>query len=98
RFFTFAPQGRLPGLEQLLTLLNRERRNNQVYVTLLQPAPTLLLEDKEFPNAPLSQIQVLDSRRTPGTSVLLRESVAGEWSLPLTQVVSGQFSITITVR
>jgi hypothetical protein len=98
RFFTFGPQSRLAGLEQLITLLNRERRNNRLYVTLLQPTPTLLVEDKEMPNAPLSQINVLDQRRAPGSSLLLRESVAGEWSLPLNQVISGQYLLTIQVR
>ena len=96
--FTFAPQGRLAGLEQLITLLNRERRNNRLYVTLLQPTPTLLVEDKELPNAPLSEINVLDQRRSPGGSLLLRESTAGEWSAPMNQVIAGSYSLLITVK
>lgn len=99
RFFSFSPQSRLSGLGQLITLLNRERRNNRLYVTLLQPSPTLLLDDKELPNAPLSQINVLDQRRGGSSaSLLLRESIAGEWSTALNQVITGQQSITITVR
>ena len=98
RLFTFAPQGRLAGLEQLISLLNRERRNNRLYVTLLQPTPTLLVEDKELPNAPLSEINVLDQRRSSGSSMLLRESTAGEWSVPMNQVISGVYSVNITVK
>jgi hypothetical protein len=98
RLFTFAPQGRLAGLEQLITLLNRERRNDRLYVTLLQPTPTLLVEDKELPNAPLSEINVLDQRRSAGGSMLLRESTAGEWSVPMKQVISGIYSLNITVK
>ncbi len=98
RFFSLGPQGRLGGLEQLIALLNRERRNHRLYVTLLQPNPTLLLEDKELPNAPLSQIHILDQRRTPGSSLLLRESAAGEWSVQMNQVIAGQHVITITVK
>jgi hypothetical protein len=30
--------------------------------------------------------------------VLLRESMAGEWSVPLNQVVLGQYSLTLTVK
>ncbi len=97
RLFTLAP-GRLTGLEQLITLLNRERRNNRLYVTLLQPTPTLLVEDKELPNAPLSEINVLDQRRSPGGSLLLRESTAGEWSAPMNQVISGSYSLSIAVK
>jgi hypothetical protein len=98
RMFVFSPVSRLASLEQLITLLNRERRNNRLYVTLLQPNPTLLLEDKELPNAPGSQINVLDQRRSTGSSLLLRESVAGEWSVRLDQVISGQHVLTITVK
>jgi len=98
RFFSSSPLSRLPGLEQLITLLNRERRNNRLFVTLLQPTPTLLFEEKELPNAPISQINVLDQRRVPGSSLLLRESTVGEWSLPLNQVVSGQYLLTVTVK
>ena len=94
----FNPQARLSGLDQLITLLNRERRNNRLYVTLLQPAPTLLVEDKELPNAPLSQISVLDQQRAPGTSFLLRESSAGEWSVAMNQVITGQQTLVITVK
>jgi hypothetical protein len=93
-----SPLAKLGGLEQLVRLLNRERRNNRLYVALLQPAPTLLVEDKELPNAPLSEIAVLDSARSPGGSALLRESLAGEWSVPMSQVITGQHSIQITVK
>jgi hypothetical protein len=98
RFFTAGPQGRLQGLEQLITVLNRERRNNRVYVSLLQPSPTLLLEEKELPNAPLSQIHVLDQRRVGGSSFLLRESTTGEWSLPMNQVIAGQQILVVNVK
>jgi len=96
--FALNPHGRLGGLEQLITLLNRERRNDRLYVTLLQPTPTLLVEDKELPNAPVSQINVLDQRRAPGSSMLLRESNAGEWSVPMNQVITGHYLLTVQVR
>jgi hypothetical protein len=98
RAFAISPATRLAGLEQMIILMNKERRNNQLYVTLLQPTPTLLLEEKELPNAPLSQINILDGSRTGSSSLLLRESVAGEWSLPMSQVITGQHILTITVK
>jgi hypothetical protein len=98
RVLIAGPQARLPGLSQLVTLLNRERRNHRLYVTVLQPSPTLLVEDKELPNAPVSQIHVLDQRRGPGSSVLLRESLTGEWSVALNQVVVGQYTLTLRVK
>jgi hypothetical protein len=93
-----AAQGRLGGLDQLISLLNRERRNNQIYVTLLKPTPTLLVEDKELPDAPLSQINVLDQKRLPGNSALLRESTAGEWSVPMDEIIAGSTSVFITIK
>jgi len=93
-----AAQGRLGGLDQLISLLNRERRNNQLYVTLLKPTPTLLVEDKELPDAPLSQINVLDQKRLPGNSALLRESTAGEWSVPMDEIISGSTSVFIKIK
>ena len=93
-----AAQGRLGGLDQLISLLNRERRNNQIYVTLLKPTPTLLVEDKELPDAPLSQINVLDQKRLPGNSALLRESTAGEWSVPMDEIIAGSTSVFIAIK
>ncbi len=87
----------LGGLEQLIHVLNEERRNNRLYVTLLKPTPTLLVEDKELPNAPLSEMNVLDQRRGAGLTVL-HESVAGEWSVPMESVVSGATFLTIHVK
>jgi hypothetical protein len=98
RPLTAGSPGNLAGLEQLITLLNKERRNDRLYVAIFEPTPTLLVEDKELPNAPLSQINVLDHRNAPGGAQLLRESVAGEWSLPMNEVVTGFTSLTVTVK
>ncbi len=98
RPFTFGPAGNLASLDQLITLMNRERRNDRLYVAVFEPAPTLLIEDKELPNAPLSQINVLDLKNAPGGAQLLRESIAGEWSLPMKEVISGFTSLTIAVK
>jgi len=100
RALTLGPAARLNGLEQLITLLNRERRNDRLYVTLLEPTTTLLVEDKELPNAPLSEINILDQRRSAGAgnALMLRESTAGEWSVPLNRVVTGTYSLNVLVK
>jgi hypothetical protein len=86
------------GLEQFINILNRERRNNRLYVTLLQPTATMLLEDKELPNVPLSAANVLDQRRGTPNATILRETLAGEWSTPTEGVVSGLASISIRIK
>jgi hypothetical protein len=91
-------QGQLPGLEELIRLLNRERRNDRLYATLLQPTPTLLVEDKEMPNAPVSAINVLDQKQNSGGSRVLWQSKVGEWSVEMHQVVAGERTLSITVK
>jgi hypothetical protein len=91
-------QSRLPGLEELIKLVNRERQNDRLYATLLQPSPTLLVEDKEMPNAPMSEINVLDARHSPGGARLLYQSNVGEWSVEMHQVIAGERTLTITVK
>jgi hypothetical protein len=99
RGFAFAGAGSGPnGLDQLIALLNRERRNDRLYVGLFAPTPTLLWDDKELPNIPLSQINIVDGRPTPGTVQILRESLASEASIPLGGPVSGVISLNLQIR
>lgn len=93
-----ASQAQLSGLEELIKLINRERQNDRLYATLFQPTPTLLIEDKEMPNAPVSEINVLDQRQNPGGARLLHQSKAGEWSVEMHQVIAGEHTLTITVK
>jgi hypothetical protein len=99
RGFAFASAGGgNAGLDQLIALLNRERRNDRLYIGLFAPTPTILWDDKELPNVPLSQINVIDGRPTPGTVQILRESLAGESSIPLGGPVTGVISLNLQIR
>ena len=99
RGFFFAGAGGGPaGLDQLISLLNRERRNDRLYVGLFVPTPTLLWDDKELPNIPLSQINIVDGRPAPGSVQVLRESLASEASIPLGGPVSGVISLNLQIR
>ena len=91
-------QGQLTSLEQLIQLLNRERHNDRLYATLLQPTPTVFVEDKEMPNVPASAISVLDQRQSSAGARLLWQSTAGQWSVPMHQVITGQHMLTLTVK
>jgi len=98
RGFAFGGSSGPSGLDQLIAVLNRERRNDRLYVGLFMPSPTILWEDKELPNAPLSQINVIDGRPAPGSVQVLRESLAGESSIPLGGPVSGVISLNLQIR
>jgi SpoIVB peptidase S55 len=86
------------GMDQLIALLNRERRNDRLYVGLFVPAPTLVWDDKEMPNVPLSQINVIDGRPAPGSVQVLRESLASEESVELGGPVAGLISLNLQIR
>ncbi len=98
RGFQFSGGGGPAGLDQLIALLNRERRNDRLYVGLFVPSPTILWDDKELPNAPLSQINVIDGRPAPGSVQVLRESLASEASVQLSGPVSGVISLNLQIR
>ena len=97
--FGGVPSGSGPaGLDQLIALLNRERRNDRLYVGLFAPSPTLIWDDKELPNVPISAINVIDGRPTPGSVQVLRESLASESSIPLGGPVAGIISLNLQIR
>jgi SpoIVB peptidase S55 len=98
QLLTATSQGQLAGLEELIQLLNRERHNDRLYATLLQPTPTMLVEDKEMPNVPASAINVFDERRNLGDARLLWQSTVGEWSVEMHQLIAGQRMLAITVK
>ena len=98
RGFAFGGSSGPSGLDQLIAVLNRERRNDRLYVGLFMPSPTLLWEDRELPNIPLSQINVIDGRPAPGSVQVLRESLASESSVPLGGPVSGVISLNLPIR
>lgn len=91
-------QGQLSGLEELIKLMNRDRENDRLYATLLQPTATLLVEDKIMPNAPTSEISVMNHRQNNGAVRVSNQSTAGEWSVEMHQVISGERTLSLTVR
>jgi SpoIVB peptidase S55 len=91
-------QGQLSGLEELIKLINRDRENDRLYATLLQPTSTLLVEDKIMPNAPTSEISVMNHRQNNGVVRVSNQSTAGEWSVEMHQVISGERTLPLTVK
>ncbi|MBI4466698.1 MAG: hypothetical protein HY656_04650 [Acidobacteria bacterium] len=100
----FVPGGfgpRVTSLEQLISLLNSERRNDRLYVSVFQRSPTLLVEDKVLPSVPLSQMNVLNHQAAlgrPGGGMLFGESLVSETSEPLSQVITGSRWLRLIVR
>ncbi|MBI4462792.1 MAG: hypothetical protein HY653_07805 [Acidobacteria bacterium] len=96
---SFGP--RPTSLDQLIALLNRERRNDRLYVSLFQRNPTMLVQDKILPSVPLSQMNVLQDQSAmgqAGSTLVFYDSILNEASEPLDQVVSGYHWLQVRVR
>jgi hypothetical protein len=86
-------------LPETVSLLNQERGNNRLYVSVVQRRPTYYSEDKTLPALPLSVLNVLQSQRSAGRALTgIAESAEEELSIPFDQMVTGSFSLPITVR
>jgi hypothetical protein len=87
------------GLAPTIALLNKERANDRVYVSLLDSGPEAMVADKVMPTLPLSVMNVMDNMRGTQDMVVLGESSVGEASTdPLDYVVSGAQMLTISIK
>ncbi|MEO7145902.1 MAG: hypothetical protein ABI165_20605, partial [Bryobacteraceae bacterium] len=84
---------------QTVSLINQERSNNRLYVSLVENRPTFYAEDKTLPSLPSSVLNVMETGRTGNRRFLSSpESVEQEMALPFDLVVSGSYSLKITVK
>jgi hypothetical protein len=87
------------GLAPTIALLNKERANDRVYVSLLGSDPEAMVADKVMPTLPLSVMNVMENMRGTQDMVVLGESSVGEASTdPLDYVVSGAQMLTISIK
>src|SRR5271157_4084374 len=87
------------GLAPTIALLNKERANDRVYVSLIGPDPEAMVADKVMPTLPLSVMNVMDNMRGTQDMVVLGESSVSEASTDsLDYVVSGAQMLTINIK
>ncbi len=90
---------RLMDVAETVSLLNQELRNHQLYISLMQPAATAYFDDKTLPNVPASVLNVIQSGREPGRRLWVAgESALEQSAIPFDFVVSGSYSLHVTVR
>jgi hypothetical protein len=90
---------RFIDIPQTVSLLNQERSNNKVYVSLLEPRPTVYYEDKTLPALPASVMNVMQTGRTASRHFLTSsESAIEQGSIALEQMVTGSYSLKFTVK
>jgi hypothetical protein len=92
-----AARNNLMDLSETVTLINKEFSNDQLFISLLQPAVTAHLDGKTLPNVPLSVLHVM--RRTADRRMTLeQQSPLAQIAIPFGSVVSGRYTIPIRVK
>jgi hypothetical protein len=97
--YAVANGNRYLDIPETVSLLNQERGNNQLYVSLVEGRPTYYSDDKTLPALPSSVLNVLQTERTSSRALVgSPESAIEQFSIPFDQVVSGSYSLRITVK
>ena len=86
-------------LNEIVSLINQERSNNKLYVSLLESAPTAYYDDKTLPSLPSSVLNVMQAGRASARPLVTApESASEQMSLPFDYVISGSYSLKVTVK
>jgi hypothetical protein len=95
----FGGANRMLDLPETVSLLNQELSNHQLYISLLQPATTAYYDDKTLPNVPASVLNVIQAGREPNRRLTLAaESPIEQAAIPFDFIISGSYSLNITVK
>jgi hypothetical protein len=89
---------RIEDVPQTVAMLNQERSNNRLYVSLIESQPTVYSDEKVLPSLPASVLNVMQSgRATNHEFVSSPESAHEEFSVPMNEVVTGSYSLKVYV-
>jgi len=84
---------------ETVSLINQERSNNKLYVSLLDSSPTAYYDDKTLPSLPASVLNVMQSGHGANRSLITSpDSASEQMSLPFDYVVTGSYTLKITVK
>ncbi|HZT33441.1 MAG TPA: hypothetical protein VFA33_26370 [Bryobacteraceae bacterium] len=86
-------------LRQTVSLINQERSNDKLYVSLLQSSPTAYYDDQTLPSVPPSVLNVLQTGRAASRALVTSaDSVSEQMAIPFDYVISGSYTLKITVK
>ncbi|MBV8549824.1 MAG: hypothetical protein JOY54_00890 [Acidobacteriaceae bacterium] len=90
---------RIEDTPQTVAMLNEERSNNRLYVSLIESQPTVYSDEKVLPSLPASVLNVMQSgRATNHEFVSSPESAREQTSVPFDEVVTGNYSLKVYVN
>lgn len=82
----------------LIRVLNQTRRNNRIYVRLLNGAPGAVVNGEALPALPPSVLSVLEADRNGGNFSPIRSAPIGEYEIPMDVAVVGSRTLAIEVE
>jgi hypothetical protein len=85
------------GLDQMIRLLNKARKNDRLYIRLLRQDAGAVVNGERLSSLPPSVLEVMESDRNGGNFSPLRNAAAGEWEVVVDSAVSGSRILTITI-
>jgi len=87
------------NLGQLVSAINKVKKNDRLYLRLQRPTPGVVIGTSELPNLPPSTVATLNSDRSSGGYSPLAVSLVYERELaPAEYVINGQQTITVTIK
>jgi hypothetical protein len=90
---------RFIDVPQAVSLLNQERTNNRLYVSLVTATPTAYYDDKTMPSMPSSVLNVIQAGRGSNRAMVTTPETASEQtSIPFDYMVTGSYSLRIHVK
>jgi hypothetical protein len=100
KFQTIASSlNRFVDIPQTVAMLNHERSNNRLYVSIVDSEPTVYSDEKVLPNLPPSVLNVMQSGRDNSHQIVSSpQSTLEQASIPLNVVVDGKCTLKIYVK
>lgn len=89
---------RFLDLRQVISVMNQERGNDQVYVSVVESRPTVYADDQELPGVPPSVLNVMQTGRSGRPITSIMETARPQIVLAADEIVTGSTVIRFRVK
>ena len=86
------------SVAQMIRVLNDTRRNNRIYIRLLNGRPGAVVNGEALTALPPSVLSVLEADSNGGSYTPIRSAAVGEWELAMDSAVTGSRVLAIDVE
>lgn len=86
------------SVAQMIRVLNDTRRNNRIYVRLLNGRPGAVVNGEALTALPPSVLSVIEGDSNGGSYTPIRSAPVGEWEIPMGSAVTGSRLLAIDVE